>query len=84
MRGLVGHVKRGLRGLSYPFPHARGPLTLAQLVEPGVEAASEPEAVLYSSLTCHEQLFPLYDEALGRLAQIAARVEEALAPDGLP
>jgi hypothetical protein len=32
-------------------------------------------------MACLDRLFPLYDEVLGRLAQIAARVEATLAPE---
>jgi hypothetical protein len=78
MRGLVEAVKGGLRGFSYPFPHARGPITLGQLVEPDTPAADEPQAVLGAALACLEQLPPLYHDVLDRLAGAATRVEEAL------
>jgi Zn-dependent protease with chaperone function len=80
MRGLVDTVKGGLRGLSYPFPHARGPITLGQLVEPDTPAADEPQAVLGAAHACLEQLPLLYQDVLDRLAGAATRVEEALAP----
>ncbi len=79
MRGLVDAVKGGLRGFSYPYPHARGPITLGQLVEPDTPAADEPQAVLAAALACLEQLPPLYHDVLDRLAGAATRVEEALA-----
>jgi hypothetical protein len=80
MRGLVGGVKGGLRGLSLPFPHARGPITLCQLVEPDTTAADEPQAVLGAAHACLEQLPLLYHDVLDRLAGAATRIEEALTP----
>ena len=81
LRGLVGQVSRGVTGVSYPFPHARGAITLDQFVEPDAPSHDEREALLNECLACLDRLFPLYEEVLGRLAQIASRVEETLAPE---
>ena len=81
LRGLVGQVTRGISGVSYPFPHARGAITLDQFVQPVAPPRDEREAVFNESLACLDRLFPLYDEALGRLAQIAAQIEDTLAPE---
>jgi hypothetical protein len=79
LRGLVGQVSRCISGVSYPFPHARGAIALDQFVQPDAPPHDEGEGVFNESLACLDRLYPLYDEVLGRLAQIAARVEETLA-----
>ena len=81
LRGLVGQVSRGVTGVSYPFPHARGAITLDQFVEPDAPSQAEHDALFDECLACLDRLFPLYDEVLGRLARIAGRVEDALAPE---
>ena len=84
LRGLVGEVRRCVSGVSYPFPHARGAITLDQFVQPDAPPQEEWVAICNESLTCLDRLFPLYYELLGRLAQIAGRVEETLAPESAP
>jgi Zn-dependent protease with chaperone function len=81
LRGLVGQVSRCISGVSYPFPHARGAITLDQFVQPDAPPHDEGEGVFNECLACLDRLYPLYEEVLGRLAQIAARVEETLAPE---
>ncbi len=81
LRGLVEQVSRCISGVAYPFPHAQGAITLDRFVEPDVQPNDEREALLHEALARLERLFPLYDEVLGRLAQIAGRVEETLAPE---
>jgi Zn-dependent protease with chaperone function len=80
LRGLVEQVSRCISGVSYPFPHARGAITLDQFVQPDAPSRDEREAVFNECLACLDRLFPLYDQVLGRLAQIAARVEDTLEP----
>lgn len=82
MREMVGRVGGCVREVPYPFAHARGAITLDQFVEPD-EAPSqeEAEALFTECMTCLDRLYPLYEEVLGRLAQIAAQVEESLAPE---
>ena len=79
LRGLVRQVVHGISGVPYPFPHARGAITLEDFVQPDAPPHDEREAIFNQSLACLERLFPLYDDVLGRLAQIAAQVEETLA-----
>ena len=74
-------MSRCVSGVSYPFPHARGAITLDQFVQPDAPSREEREAVFNECLACLDRLYPLYEEVLGRLAQIAARVEETLAPE---
>jgi Zn-dependent protease with chaperone function len=81
LRGLVGQVSRCVSGVSYPFPHARGAITLDQFVQPDAPAHDEWDGVFNECLACLDRLYPLYEEVLGRVAQIAARVEETLAPE---
>jgi Zn-dependent protease with chaperone function len=81
VRELVRQVSRCISGVPYPFPHARGAIALDQFVQPVAPSHDESEGVFNESLACLERLFPLYGEVLGRLAQIAAQVEEALAPE---
>ena len=81
LRDLLGQVRRGVNGVRYPFPHARGAITLDQFVEPEAPSQEEHEALFGECLACLDRLFPLYEEALGRLAQIASRVEESLVPE---
>jgi Zn-dependent protease with chaperone function len=81
LRDLVRQVSRGISGVSYPFPHARGAVTLDQFVRLDAPPLDEREALFNECLTCLDRLFPLYHEVLGRLAQIAARVEDTLAPE---
>jgi Zn-dependent protease with chaperone function len=81
LRGLVGQVSRCISGISYPFPHARGAITLDQFVQPDALPHDEREALFNECVACLDRLYPLYEAVLGRLAQIAARVEEALAPE---
>ena len=84
LRGLVGQVSRCVAGVSYPFPHARGAITLDQFVEPDAPSHEEREALFNECLACLDRLYPLYEEVLGRLAQIASRVEETLALETAP
>jgi hypothetical protein len=77
----VGQVSRCISGISYPFPHARGAITLDQFVQPDALPHDEREALFNECVACLDRLYPLYEAVLGRLAQIAARVEEALAPE---
>ncbi len=85
MREMVGRVGRCVRGVPYPFAHARGAITLDQFVEPdAAPSQEETEALFTGCLTCLDRLYPLYEEVLGRLAQIAAQVEESLAPETTP
>lgn len=79
LRGLVREIVHGISGVPYPFPHARGAITLEQFVEPDAPPHDEREDLFNQGLACLERLFPLYDDVLGRLAQIAAQVEETLA-----
>lgn len=81
LRGLVREVSRGIGGVPYPFSHAQGAITLEQYVQPDAPPSDEQQALFGESVACLERLFPLYDEVLGRLAQIAMQVEEALAPE---
>ena len=81
LRGLVEQVSRGIGGVSYPFPHARGAITLDQFVQPVAPTNDDSEALFNECVACLDRLYPLYEEVLGRLAQIAARVEETLAPE---
>jgi Zn-dependent protease with chaperone function len=81
LRGLVRQVRGCIRGALYPFPHARGAITLEQFVRPDAPPREEWEAVFKESLACLDRLFPLYDEVLCRLVQIAVEVERSLAPE---
>jgi Zn-dependent protease with chaperone function len=81
LRSLMGEVSRSLNKVPYPFSHARGPITLAQYVQPETSSHHEWEAIFNQSLACLERLFPLYDKVLARLAQIATQVEDGLAPE---
>jgi Zn-dependent protease with chaperone function len=81
LRGLLGQVSRRVSGVRYPFSHARGAITLDRFVEPDARSQEEHEALFGECLACLDRLYPLYEEALGRLAQIASRVEETLAPE---
>ena len=82
LRGLVGQVSRCVRGVPYPFAHARGAITLDQFVEPDAAPSQEETQALFTDcMTCLDRLYPLYEQVLGRLAQIAAQVEESLAPE---
>ena len=81
LRGLVEQVSRGIGGVSYPFPHARGAITLDQFVQPVAPTNDDSETLFNECVACLDRLYPLYEEVLGRLAQIAARVEETLAPE---
>jgi hypothetical protein len=81
LRGLVGQVSRRVSGVSYPFPHARGAITLDQFVQPDATPRDEWDAIFSESVACLDRLYSFYDEVLGRLAQIAVQVEETLAPE---
>ena len=82
MREMLGRVGRCVRGVPYPFAHARGAITLDQFVQPdAAPSQGEAEALFTECMTCLDRLYPLYEEVLGRLAQIASQVEESLAPE---
>ena len=81
VRGAVGRVTGCISGVAYPFPHARGDITLDQFVQPDAPPQDEWEVLFSESVACLDRLYPLYEVVLGRLAQIAARVEETLVPE---
>ena len=53
-------------------------------MEPDAPSHQEREALFSECLACLDRLYPLYEEVLGRLAQIASRVEETLALETAP
>jgi hypothetical protein len=80
LRRAVRNVTGSIRGVPYPFPHARGKVTLDEFVQLHEKPRDEQEEIFNESLACVDRLPPLYLEVLGRLAQIAAQVEDALPP----
>ena len=81
LRGVVRQVTCCIGGVPYPFPHARGVVTLDQFVQPDAPSHDEWETLFDECVACLDRLYALYEVVLGRLAQIAARVEETLAPE---
>ena len=81
LRCVVRQVTCCISGVAYPFPHARGAVTLDQFVQPDAPSHDEWETLINECVACLDRLYALYEVVLGRLAQIAARVEETLAPE---
>ncbi len=81
LRTLLKQVSDCIAGVGYPFPNARGAITLDEFVRPEAAGADRLQAAFNQSLACLERLFPLYHDVLCRLAQIAVQVEEALAAE---
>jgi Zn-dependent protease with chaperone function len=66
-----------LRSQPYPFDHAHGEVTLAEMTLPAVPAPSNLPALYQASGQVVEALFDLYIRVLGRLARIAEPAEAA-------
>lgn len=75
---LLEGIWNGMRNEPYPFDHARGETTLAEVVLPHLPEAQNLPALYQGSGQVVEALLDLYLRVLGRLARIAEQVEEGL------
>lgn len=78
MHALLEGIWNNLRDEPYPFDHARGETTLAEVILPHLPGPQDLPALYQGSGQVTEALLDLYIRVLGRLARIAEQVEEGL------
>jgi Zn-dependent protease with chaperone function len=78
LRKLVADVQAPLSSLSYPFPHPRGQMTVAEYARYERACQNEWEAVYQESNSHLERLFALHYRLLGRLLAIVDIAEKDL------
>ena len=76
LRESLAQIQSNLQGLQYPFPHARGEISLVEYARHGKREDSEWKTVFEESNTHLERLFSLHYRVLGRLLVIADQVEK--------
>jgi hypothetical protein len=82
LRLIIARIQDRLKQFPYPFPHARGPLSVADYAR--YEQPPENEWDVYLDANAHvERLFSLNYRLLGRVLAFAHAVETRLSdPDG--
>lgn len=78
LRKRVADVQAPLGSLAYPFPHPRGPMTVAEYARYEKTCQNEWEAVYQESNSHLERLFALHYRLLGRLLAVAGIAEKDL------
>jgi Zn-dependent protease with chaperone function len=74
----IGGIQGRLEKFPYPFPHARGQLTMAEYAHSEKPAGSEGERVYLESEAHVNRLFDLHFRLLGKLLAHVAVAEETL------
>lgn len=78
MRALIDGIQQRLKPFPYPFPHARGRLTIAEYARFENPVPNEFQRV-YSDANAHvDRLFALHFRLLGRLLALADAAETSL------
>lgn len=77
---LLDTIRRPLKDVSYPFPHARGQITLEALIQPDDTPQHPLEELFSQCAACLDRLLPLQIKALAHLIRLAHRVEAVAAP----
>jgi hypothetical protein len=80
MNALLDKVQSAIGSHLYPFPHPKGQLTVGELIS--MEVAKDTDPIFESHQKadrCVTQLYTLYFQSLGRLAQLAEGESDRLA-----
>ncbi len=78
MKGLVAGIQQRLKDFVYPFPHARGRLSVADYARPEKTGDHEWQRVYLDSDAHVDRLFALHYKLIGRLLAYANTAELAL------
>jgi hypothetical protein len=78
LRSLLDQIQAKLQTVLYPFPHARGQISLAEYARTDTQVADALQTILNESRAGLDRLFGLYYRILGQLALIATKVEAHL------
>jgi len=78
LRELIAGIQGRLQAFTYPFPHARGRMTVAEYARSEKPAASEWQRVFADGSAHVERLFPLHYRLVGRVLALADAAEKWL------
>jgi hypothetical protein len=78
MQAVTAGIQGRLKPLAYPFPHARGPLTVAEFAGPDTAASSRWEQAFSETNSHIEKLFALNFRLIGRILALADVAETKL------
>jgi len=76
LRELIAQIHLKLEGMRYPFPHARGEISVIEYAGYGKQDDAEWETVYHEASAHLERLFALHYRVLGRLLVIADLAEQ--------
>ncbi|HKX63162.1 MAG TPA: M48 family metalloprotease [Verrucomicrobiae bacterium] len=78
MQAVTSGIQGRLKPLAYPFPHAKGPLTVADYARPEGAATSRWEQAFSETNSHIEKLFALNFRLIGRILALADAAEKKL------
>ena len=78
VKSLISGIQERLQEFTYPFPHARGRLTVAEYARFEKPAEFELQRVFQDGNTHVERLFALHYRLMGRVLAHAAAAEASL------
>ena len=76
LQALIGSVQASLQGFLYPFPHARGRLTVAEYARNETPVENEHQRVFMDSGAHADRLFALHYRLVGRILALASAAEK--------
>jgi Zn-dependent protease with chaperone function len=78
LKNLLKEVRTQISTAIYPFPHAKGQITVAEFAQSENLPSNKIEAIYQDATTHLDRLIPLYYKLLHRLMAIALKVEASL------
>ena len=78
LQALTGGIQERLKGFSYPFPHARGALSVAEYARSEKPAENDWQRTFLDSDAHLDRLFPLHYRLIGRILALAEAAETRL------
>jgi len=79
LQTLIDGIQQRLKPFTYPFPHARGQLTVAEYARSEKPAENEWQRVYFDSDAHVDRLFALHYRLIGRILTFADAAEQRLA-----
>ncbi|MBN2296014.1 MAG: M48 family metalloprotease [Pirellulales bacterium] len=82
--GLLVRTREALKGVQYPFDHAKGKISIAEYVLPKLPDSEDFAAICHALDTLIDNVFQLKAHMVGQLCVIAESVESAIELNPLP
>jgi hypothetical protein len=80
LRALTGGIQERLKDFAYPFPHARGAMSVAEYLRSEKAGEDEWHSIYLEASSHLDRLFTLHYRLLGRVLALADATEKNFAP----